>query len=232
MPNLSLRSLKSSVGISIIGVPWALGLRFLPDLWPLEALGYITFCCWVIFKKYDEDIVDSALLAFLKAVGIKDYEDVRCCIYIADDLESLGSRKQRLKMISHYMPEGKRSTYIKHCKSIDPAKGIVGRAFTDKQPLLDMEPTNFTTVDEYVNHLKSFWRFSEEEVSYIDKGRKIFYAIPIFEPKLSHTGKERCIGVLYLDSSNSNLPSSDPDLLDRMEGAVNLIEPLLRYMKK
>jgi hypothetical protein len=232
MANFPLKLLKSPVGISIAGVPWALCLKFFPEYWILEASAYIGYCFWVNFKKYDTEIVDSALLAFLDAVGIKESDDVRCCIYVASDLESLGSRRQKLQMISHYMPDSKDSTFIKHCKYIEPAKGIVGRAFTDKKSFLDMEPTKFSTTTEYEKHLSSVWRFSDEEVQYIDKGRKILYAIPIFEPKLSHTGKERCIGVLYLDSSDPQLPVRETALLDRMEGAVNLVEPLLRYMKK
>jgi hypothetical protein len=222
--NIPIGRLKSSTGLSLAGFLLAILLKQFPDFWWATAVVYIGVCAWVISPQYDKTILNDALLYYLRAAGIseQDQQDIRCCLYIPNG--------QNLKMVSDYMPGAVASTFIAHKKQVAQSKGIIGRAYRMRESHIDLEPTQFSAQSDYVPYLK-IWGFDDSEVALIDKTRKGFCAVPILKPKIGNTSKEVCVGVLYLDTTNPTL-LTDSALLDRLESAAMLFEPILSLMTK
>ncbi len=224
--NFSINQFKSSIGLSVTGFLIAPVIAHCPNLWLVCALIFLGVACWIVYPQYDKEILNDALLYYLGAVGISeaDQQQLRCCIYVPS--------KENLKMVSDYMPTGSASTFIQYRKHLPQSKGIVGRAFSKMETLVDVQPAMFSTTEEYKPYLLD-WGFNSKDIELLDKTRKGFCAIPILKQKVGNTGKMTCVGVLYLDTLNPNLLDlSDADLVDRLESAAMLFEPILSLMTK
>ena len=214
---------KSRICQGIAPIIWAVSFFFRPKFWTIEVLLLLAYNLYVLWPTYDRQTLNEAVLYFLKAVGI-DNKDVRACLYIPGTFD-----KKKLYMVSDYMPGANSSPFIDHYKYLDSGKGIVGQVYASGASTVDLEPSKFNDVNKYREYLSANHRFTQKESGYIDANRKGFYGIPVIDDRAGDTGKEKCVGVLYIDTSESEL-FKDQQLLDRLDSAARLFEPIIRLM--
>lgn len=125
--------------------------------------------------------VKVQLQLLLKLISYGSSLDIRCTYHVP--------KKNKMLQAFNYLPDGGGSG-----RKFDAKKGIIGKAFTHKKPVVE----NFLNDEEYRQKMVSQYGYTAEELMERKADRKSYFCYPLIDEY------HKVIGLIYLDSSRFN----------------------------
>lgn len=125
--------------------------------------------------------VKVQLQLLLSLLSYESTFDIRCTYHVP-----IGNK---IVQAFDYLPGGGGSG-----RKFDLKKGIIGKAFTHKKPLVE----NFLNDEEYRQKMISEYKYTEGELMERKADRKSYFCYPLVDEN------HKALGLIYLDSSRFN----------------------------
>ncbi len=121
------------------------------------------------------------LQLLLKLLSYESEFDIRCTYHVP-------IRNKTVQAFDYLLSGGGSG------RKFDIKKGIIGKAFTHKTPLIE----NFISDEEYRQKMISEYKYTEDELMERKADRKSYFCYPLVDEN------HKVIGLIYLDSSRFN----------------------------